>query len=46
MRRHLPTAPENFGRALAVDHDWWAANGAGIEARWAEWRRSEPPAAR
>ena len=40
MRRYLPTAPENFGRALAVDHDWWAANGARIEARWAEWRQS------
>jgi putative spermidine/putrescine transport system substrate-binding protein len=46
MRRHLPTAPENFGRALAVDHDWWAANGTRIEARWAEWRQSEPPDSR
>jgi putative spermidine/putrescine transport system substrate-binding protein len=42
MRRHLPTAPENFGRALGIDHDWWAANGGPIEARWAEWRKSEP----
>ena len=41
MRRHLPTAPENFGRALGVDHDWWAANGAAIEARWSEWRNAE-----
>ena len=41
MRRHLPTAPENFGRALAIDHDWWAANGARIEARWAEWLSAE-----
>jgi len=38
MRRHLPTAPENFGRALAVDPDWWSQRGAEAEARWAEWR--------
>jgi hypothetical protein len=38
MRAHLPTAPENFSTALAVDPDWWAAHGASIEARWTEWR--------
>jgi len=38
MRAHLPTAPENFNNALAVDPDWWARHGAEIEARWAEWR--------
>jgi len=38
MRTHLPTAPENFSTALAVDPDWWAAHGASLEARWAEWR--------
>ncbi len=38
MRDHLPTAPENFFNALEVDPDWWAAHGAELEARWAEWR--------
>jgi putative spermidine/putrescine transport system substrate-binding protein len=46
MRRHLPTAPENFAKALAIDPDWWAANGARIEARWAEWRQSPAPESR
>jgi putative spermidine/putrescine transport system substrate-binding protein len=40
MRKHLPTAPENFARALAIDPDWWAQNGAEAEARWAAWRKS------
>jgi putative spermidine/putrescine transport system substrate-binding protein len=39
MRPHLPTAPENFGRALEVDPDWWAAHGAAIQARWDEWKK-------
>jgi putative spermidine/putrescine transport system substrate-binding protein len=38
MREHLPTAPENFSNALAVDPDWWAAHGADLEARWNAWR--------
>jgi len=42
MRRHLPTAPENFARALAVDPDWWNQHGAEAEARWAEWRSGAP----
>jgi putative spermidine/putrescine transport system substrate-binding protein len=40
MREHLPTAPENFSNALAVDPDWWAAHGADLEARWKTWRGS------
>ena len=40
MRPHLPTAPQNFGSALAVDPDWWAKHGAELEARWAAWRKS------
>ncbi len=40
MRPHLPTAPENFGRALEVDPDWWAKHGEALEARWAEWRKN------
>jgi putative spermidine/putrescine transport system substrate-binding protein len=37
MRPHLPTAPENFGRTLAIDPDWWAAHGADIQAKWDAW---------
>lgn len=37
-RARLPTAPENFARALFVDPDWWAEHGASLEKRWTEWR--------
>ena len=40
MRPHLPTAPPNFARALAVDPDWWAKHGADLEARWSAWRKT------
>ena len=40
MRPSLPTARQNFGRALAVDPDWWAKHGSELEARWATWRKS------
>ncbi len=40
MRKYLPTAPEHFQRALAVDPDWWEKNGAPVIARWNEWRKS------
>jgi putative spermidine/putrescine transport system substrate-binding protein len=40
MRPYLPTAPQNFAHALAVDPDWWAKNGPQLEARWAAWRKS------
>jgi putative spermidine/putrescine transport system substrate-binding protein len=39
-RGRLPTARQNFARALAVDPDWWAKHGPGLEARWAAWRKS------
>ena len=38
MRPHLPTAPSNFARALAVDPDWWAKHGTELEARWTAWK--------
>jgi putative spermidine/putrescine transport system substrate-binding protein len=44
MRPHLPTAPENFARALAVDPDWWAHYGPELETRWTRWRNAAPPA--
>jgi len=37
MRPHLPTAPANFTRALAVDPDWWAKHGPGLQSRWTTW---------
>jgi putative spermidine/putrescine transport system substrate-binding protein len=39
MRPYLPTAPQNFSRALGLDPDWWAAHGAELEARWNAWRK-------
>ena len=38
-RLNLPTARQNFGRALAVDPDWWAKHGPALEARWTAWRK-------
>lgn len=38
MRPFLPTAPENFGNALLMDPDWWAANGEALQERWTAWR--------
>ena len=36
MRPLLPTAPENFGRAFAIDDGWWLAHGPAIAPRWRE----------
>jgi putative spermidine/putrescine transport system substrate-binding protein len=36
MSALLPTAPENFRNAFAVDSGWWLAHGAGIDSRWRE----------
>jgi putative spermidine/putrescine transport system substrate-binding protein len=37
MRPFLPTAPENFATAFAIDDSWWAAHGAAIEPLWQTW---------
>lgn len=37
MRGFLPTAPENFGTAFAVDDRWWQTNGARIAPLWLTW---------
>jgi putative spermidine/putrescine transport system substrate-binding protein len=37
MKDFLPTAPENFATAFAVDDAWWQAHDAAIEARWQDW---------
>jgi putative spermidine/putrescine transport system substrate-binding protein len=36
MRPLLPTAPENFRHAFAIDDGWWLAHGASIALRWQE----------
>lgn len=36
MRPLLPTAPENFRDAFAVDDDWWLTHGPAIAPRWQE----------
>jgi putative spermidine/putrescine transport system substrate-binding protein len=38
MRPFLPTAPENFRSAVAVDDAWWQAHGAEIQMRWQAWQ--------
>jgi putative spermidine/putrescine transport system substrate-binding protein len=34
MRAFLPTAPEHFQTAFAVDDGWWLGHGAAIAPRW------------
>jgi putative spermidine/putrescine transport system substrate-binding protein len=36
MRPLLPTAPENFRHAFAIDDGWWLAHGDAIAPRWRE----------
>jgi putative spermidine/putrescine transport system substrate-binding protein len=38
MLDFLPTAPDNFKRALRFDDAWWGAHGGELERRFAEWR--------
>jgi putative spermidine/putrescine transport system substrate-binding protein len=36
MRPLLPTAPENFQNAFAIDDGWWLVHGDAIASRWRE----------
>ena len=36
MRPLLPTAPENFRHAFAIDDGWWLSHAAAIAPRWRE----------
>ncbi len=36
----LPTAPENLGKQVAVDGQWWAENLDEVNRRWLEWYSS------
>jgi putative spermidine/putrescine transport system substrate-binding protein len=38
MRPYLPTAPEHFATAFAIDDAWWQVHGAEIAPRWQAWR--------
>jgi putative spermidine/putrescine transport system substrate-binding protein len=37
MRPYLPTEPDHFATAFAIDDAWWKANGARIDLRWQSW---------
>ena len=36
MRAALPTNPDNFTRAFAINENWWLEHGAAIDPRWQE----------
>jgi len=45
MQQYLPTAPENFKKALKFDEAWWNQNGAALTQRFAEWQAQVEAAA-
>ena len=45
MQEYLPTAPENFKKALKFDEAWWKQNGAALTQRFAEWQAQVEAAA-
>lgn len=45
MQKYLPTAPENFNKALKFDEDWWKQHGATLAQRFAEWQAQVEAAA-
>lgn len=42
MKPHLPTAPENLKRALAVNEEWWRANETAVFERFNAWLAFTP----
>lgn len=44
MREHIPTAEENFGRALRFDPAWWADHSERLTAAFEKWRATPAPA--
>lgn len=38
MKDFLPTAPDNFKKALRFDESWWGAHGADLQSRFEAWR--------
>ena len=51
MKEFLPTAPDNFKKALRFDDSWWSAHGDDLQRRFEEWRgplapgKGKPPVA-
>jgi putative spermidine/putrescine transport system substrate-binding protein len=43
MKDYLPTAPDNFKKALRFDDAWWSAHGADLQKRFEEWRGPVSP---
>ena len=37
----LPTYPENFKRALFIDHEWWADNEKEVLTKWETWKMQQ-----
>lgn len=38
MKNYLPTAPDNFRKALKFDEVWWGEHGAELDKRFQTWR--------
>jgi len=45
VKKFLPTAPENFQKALKFDEAWWDANGEALTKRFATWQAQVAAAA-
>lgn len=45
MKTYLPTAPDNFKKALKFDEAWWDAHGEDLNKRFTTWREQPLPAA-
>jgi putative spermidine/putrescine transport system substrate-binding protein len=43
MKDFLPTAPDNFKKALKFDDAWWNAHGGDLQRRFEEWRGPVSP---
>ncbi len=43
MKDFLPTAPDNFKKALRFDEAWWGQHGEELGKRFQEWRPPPPP---
>jgi len=37
MAPYLPTTPEHFATAFAIDDEWWRLHGADVDALWQAW---------
>jgi putative spermidine/putrescine transport system substrate-binding protein len=44
MKDYLPTAPDNFRKALKFDEMWWSERGAELATRFQAWRDQPAPA--